>query len=121
MLTFYVGVYAQNNKVEEHDLQTYLTNIKDGVMPKNKNVQVNYKYIKLDRSFLYTEQIIKKYKYKDEVFDKLGFTRIDDNTFRRCKDNLFVYRSVIDDNTFMIKIEWYSDATKNGTSLMFCK
>jgi hypothetical protein len=111
--------YSQSEK-KEHNLKEYLKNIVAGEQPKNDRVTVNYKYIKIDRSFTFVDPLIKKYKYSSEVFDKLGFDRIDKNTFRRCSDGLIVNRYGKRDGVVII-IKWYSKAVRDQTYLVYCK
>jgi len=84
---------------------------------------VDYKYQNDYRIIVWNDQLIKNYKYSNEVFDKLGYdymtTTDGDNNqyskiYRNCDKGIVIEVTEWYNLKLSISIQWYSPSTRNG-------
>lgn len=116
-------MFSQSNSSEKHNFSSYLKQIQKGEKPKTDGITIDYQEKNEYRIISYRENIIKKYKYDDEVLDKLGFVFMEKNIFRHCDFHIIFTRRKNRDNTITVWVEWFGNENDRARKpyFMYCK
>lgn len=128
---FFVGfTQAKQANVEDKRSITYFEKfIIAGNKPIGTNVET--KYDNDYRAIIWSDPLIKDYKYSNEAFDKLGYEFVTETegdnyqsskTYRNCSKSIIIEVTEWYGVKLSIAMQWYSPRVKKGVGyLAFCE